>query len=148
MSADPRPNLGGLFNGSTPPERSSSISGAIGPRFLKQIPVEQPAGEVPTEPALSAGIAPPEESASATDAGTATATEQPDRRHPLSSMDPATVMSADDCVDAALAGLDMGEQVTFPSVEDAQLWKNFEDAAARLFQGAMRGQPASRYLAD
>jgi uncharacterized protein len=67
---------------------------------------------------------------------------------PLSSMDPATVMSADDCVDAALAGLDMGEQVTFPSVEDAQLWKNFEDAAARLFQGAMRGQPASRYLAD
>jgi hypothetical protein len=55
------------------------------------------------------------------------------------------VLNAEDCVDAALAGLDPGEQVTFPSVEDPQLWKNVEDAAAKLFQGAMRGKPASRY---
>ena len=66
---------------------------------------------------------------------------------PLSSLDPQVVMNAEDCVDAALAGLDMGEQVTFPSVEDAQLWRNFEDAAAKLFQGSMRSKPASRYLA-
>jgi hypothetical protein len=66
---------------------------------------------------------------------------------PLSTMDPQVVMNAEDCVDAALAGLDLGEQVTFPSVEDPQLWKNFEDAAAQLFQGAMRGKPASRYRA-
>jgi short-subunit dehydrogenase len=36
--------------------------------------------------------------------------------------DPATVMSVEDCVDAALAGLDKGETVTLPSVEDANLW--------------------------
>jgi len=65
----------------------------------------------------------------------------------LNAMDPRIVMTAEDCVDAALAGLDLGEQVTFPSVEDAQLWKNFEEAAARLMQGAMSGKPASRYLA-
>jgi hypothetical protein len=27
------------------------------------------------------------------------------------------------------------------------LWKNFEEAAAKLMQGAMRGKPASRYQA-
>jgi hypothetical protein len=88
MSADPRPNLGGLFNGSTPPERSSSISGAFGPRFLKQLPVEQPAGEVPPEPAPSANIVPSEESA--TDAGTETAAGQ--RWQGLSSMDPNRIV--------------------------------------------------------
>lgn len=63
----------------------------------------------------------------------------------LNAMDPRIVMTAEDCVDAALAGLDLGEQVTFPSVEDAQLWKNFEEAATKLFLGAMSGKPASRY---
>ena len=65
----------------------------------------------------------------------------------LNAMDPRIVMTAEDCVDAALAGLDLGERVTFPSVEDAQLWKNFEEAAAKLMQGAMSGKPASRYQA-
>lgn len=65
----------------------------------------------------------------------------------LNAMDPRIVMTAEDCVDAALAGLDLGERVTFPSVEDAQLWKNFEEAAAKLMQGAMSGRPASRYQA-
>ena len=32
MTANARPNLGGLFSGTTPPERSSSIAGALGPR--------------------------------------------------------------------------------------------------------------------
>jgi short-subunit dehydrogenase len=66
---------------------------------------------------------------------------------PLSSLDSAMVMDAEACVAAALAGLDLGEEVTFPSVEDAQLWKNFEEAAARLFAGARSNKPASRYLA-
>jgi len=65
----------------------------------------------------------------------------------LNAMDPRIVMTAEDCVDAAMAGLDLGEQVTFPSVEDAQLWKNFEEAATKLMQAAMRGTPASRYQA-
>jgi uncharacterized protein len=34
---------------------------------------------------------------------------------PLSSLNPATVMSVADCVDAALAGLDKGETITLPS---------------------------------
>lgn len=64
---------------------------------------------------------------------------------PLSSLDSRIVMDADACVDAALAGLDLGEAVTFPSLEDAQLWHDFEAAAARLFGGALSGTPASRY---
>lgn len=64
---------------------------------------------------------------------------------PLSSLDSRIVMQAEDCVDAALAGLDLGEAVTFPSVEDARLWQDFEAAAGRLFKGAMSGKPASRY---
>jgi short-subunit dehydrogenase len=63
----------------------------------------------------------------------------------LKEMDPRIVMTAEDCVDAALAGLDQGEQVTFPSVENAQLWKNVEEALGKLFVGGMSGKPASRY---
>jgi len=36
-------------------------------------------------------------------------------------IDQTTVMTAEDCVDAALAGLDQGEAVTLPSVEDSTL---------------------------
>ena len=64
---------------------------------------------------------------------------------PLTQLDPATVMAAEDCVDAALAGLDQGELVTLPSVEDQALWEQFDAARLALFAGAMRGKPASRY---
>jgi len=43
------------------------------------------------------------------------------------------VMTAENCVDAALSGLDLGESATLPSVEDYKLWLNFE--------GARRGLP-------
>jgi hypothetical protein len=43
-------------------------------------------------------------------------------------------MSAEECVDAALAGLDQGETVTLPSVEQANLWAEFE--AARITSAA------------
>lgn len=79
-------------------------------------------------------------------APSATATEIWDAAGiPLSSLDSRIVMGVEDCVDAALAGLDLGEQVTFPSLEDARLWQDFEAAAARLVQGAMSNRPASRY---
>jgi len=39
MSATARPNLGGLFNGSTPPDRSSSIVDPLGPRLITSSPV-------------------------------------------------------------------------------------------------------------
>jgi short-subunit dehydrogenase len=64
---------------------------------------------------------------------------------PLSQLDQATIMRAEDCVDAALAGLDQGELVTLPSVEDQALWEQFDAARLALFAGAMRGKPASRY---
>jgi short-subunit dehydrogenase len=38
------------------------------------------------------------------------------------------VMSADDMVDAALAGLDQGELVTLPSLQDGSEWTRFEAA--------------------
>ena len=64
---------------------------------------------------------------------------------PLAQLDQATIMRAEDCVDAALAGLDQGELVTLPSVEDQELWERFDAARLALFAGAMRGKPASRY---
>src|SRR5580692_7517241 len=42
-------------------------------------------------------------------------------------------MTAENCVDAALSGLDLGESATLPSVEDYKLWLSFE--------GARRGLP-------
>ena len=64
---------------------------------------------------------------------------------PLALLDQATIMRAEDCVDAALAGLDQGELVTLPSVEDQELWERFDAARLALFAGAMHGKPASRY---
>ena len=64
----------------------------------------------------------------------------------LSSLDPATVMSATDLVDAALAGLAQGDWVTLPSVEDPQLWQAFEQHREALFKASQTGQPASRYV--
>ncbi len=64
----------------------------------------------------------------------------------LSTLDPATVMSTEDCVDAALRGLDNGELITLPSLHDASLLHNYETASAALFDASfVTGQPASRY---
>jgi short-subunit dehydrogenase len=64
---------------------------------------------------------------------------------PLSSLNQETVMSAEDCVDAALAGLDQGESGTLPSVEDYNLWAQFEEIRKRLYSASQTGRPASRY---
>jgi short-subunit dehydrogenase len=63
----------------------------------------------------------------------------------VKNLDPATVMSAEDCVDAALEGLDKGETVTLPSVEDTSLWANFDAARIKMFQASQTGKTASRY---
>jgi short-subunit dehydrogenase len=63
----------------------------------------------------------------------------------LNILDPATIMTAEDCVDAALAGLDRRETVTLPSVEDPKLWAAFDDARLKLFAASQTGKPASRY---
>jgi short-subunit dehydrogenase len=64
---------------------------------------------------------------------------------PLSSLNAETVMRAEDCVDAALAGLDAGERVTLPSVEDASALSAFDGARMTLLGAAQRKTPASRY---
>ena len=64
---------------------------------------------------------------------------------PLASMDQTFVMTAENCVDAALSGLDQGESATFPSVEDYKLWLNFEESRRHLFAATQTGKPASRY---
>jgi hypothetical protein len=49
------------------------------------------------------------------------------------------------CVDAALSGLDHGELVTLPSVEDFHLWNEFDTAGQKLFTALGSSRPASRY---
>jgi short-subunit dehydrogenase len=66
---------------------------------------------------------------------------------PLSVMPRETVMSAEDLVDAALAGFDQGEAVTWPSVGDAGLWDTFDSARSALFAATRTGTPAARYKA-
>jgi short-subunit dehydrogenase len=55
------------------------------------------------------------------------------------------VMSAEDLVDAALAGLDQGELVTLPSVPDMADWDRFEAARLALSQNLSRDHVADRY---
>lgn len=65
---------------------------------------------------------------------------------PLAALAPATVMSTEDMVDASLAALDQGEEVTLPSVADAGLIEHFEAARMALFGAAQTSQPAPRLL--
>ena len=55
------------------------------------------------------------------------------------------VMSAEDAVDAALAGLDHGERVTIPGLQDDEEWKRFEAARRALSDKLSSAQPAPRY---
>ena len=55
------------------------------------------------------------------------------------------VMSAEDMVDAALAGFDSGEFATVPSLPDAEDWKAFESARLALGPNLSRAKPAARY---
>jgi short-subunit dehydrogenase len=55
---------------------------------------------------------------------------------PLHRLPAAIVMSADDMVDAALAGLDQGEVVTIPSLADKADWDLYE-AARRAMSGKL-----------
>src|ERR1700720_417605 len=64
---------------------------------------------------------------------------------PVHNLPTAIVMSAEDMVDAALAGLDQGETVTIPSLPDKAEWEGF-DAARRAMSGKLSSSvPAGRY---
>jgi short-subunit dehydrogenase len=58
-----------------------------------------------------------------------------------------TVMSTEDMVDAALAGLDQGEVVTAPPLQDGDEWTRFEAARRALGQKFGNSAPAPRYRA-
>jgi short-subunit dehydrogenase len=66
---------------------------------------------------------------------------------PLSALDQDTVMSAENLVDAALAGLDKGEAITWPTVADASLWDKYDAARSTLFAATQTNKPAARYNA-
>lgn len=55
------------------------------------------------------------------------------------------VMSAEDLVDAALAGLDLGELITIPSLPEAADWAAAEAAVRQLVPNLSLSRPAARY---
>jgi short-subunit dehydrogenase len=64
---------------------------------------------------------------------------------PWQQLPPEIVISAEDMVDAALAGLDQGELVTLPSLQDGEEWTRFEAARRALSQRLSTSRPAPRY---
>jgi short-subunit dehydrogenase len=64
---------------------------------------------------------------------------------PVSNLPAAMVMTADDMVDASLAGLDHGEIVTIPSLPDKAEWDSFEAARKAMSGRLSTTTPAARY---
>jgi uncharacterized protein len=76
----------------------------------------------------------------------ATATEFWDLSgRPLHQLPTGIVMSADDMVDAALAGLDQGEVATIPALADKADWDRYETARRAMFGRLSSAVPAPRY---
>ncbi len=63
----------------------------------------------------------------------------------VEALPPGILMTADEMVDAALAGLDQGETVTVPSLPDAADWERFEMARRALGPNLSREKAAERY---
>jgi uncharacterized protein len=64
---------------------------------------------------------------------------------PVHNLPTGIVMSAEDMVDAALAGLDQGEIVTIPSLPDKAEWDGFEAARRAMSTRLSSSAPARRY---
>ncbi|MDB6008923.1 MAG: family oxidoreductase [Gammaproteobacteria bacterium] len=64
---------------------------------------------------------------------------------PVQHLPPQIVMSGDDLVDSALAGFDLGEFATVPSLPESDDWNAFEQARLALRPNLSRVKPASRY---
>jgi hypothetical protein len=56
-------------------------------------------------------------------------------------------MTTEDMVDAALSGLDQGELVTLPGLQDGEEWPRFEAARRELSTHLGASAPAPRYRA-
>ncbi|WP_020654367.1 SDR family NAD(P)-dependent oxidoreductase [Massilia niastensis] len=76
----------------------------------------------------------------------ATATEFWDHAGlPVAHLPQEIVMHVDDLVDAALAGLDLGEVITIPALPERADWDRFEAARLALGPNLSRSTPAPRY---
>jgi short-subunit dehydrogenase len=64
---------------------------------------------------------------------------------PVSNLPTEIVMAAPDLVDAALAGLDQGETVTIPSLEDKSEWDAYDGSRRAMAGKLSRTKPATRY---
>jgi uncharacterized protein len=64
---------------------------------------------------------------------------------PVHNLPTGIVMSAENMVDAALAGLDQGETVTIPSLPDKAEWDRFEAARRAMSSRLSSAVPARRY---
>jgi uncharacterized protein len=64
---------------------------------------------------------------------------------PFENLPEQMVMSAEDLVDAALAGFDLGEFATLPSLPDAAQWTAFDAARVALRPSLSLKVPAQRY---
>jgi short-subunit dehydrogenase len=64
---------------------------------------------------------------------------------PVQNLPAAWVMSAEDMVDAALAGLEQGEVVTIPALPDKAEWDAFEAARWSMSGRLSNAVPAARY---
>lgn len=56
------------------------------------------------------------------------------------------VMSTEDMVDASLAGLDAGEKVTIPALQEGSDWDNWEAERRAISTRLSAAQPAPRYV--
>jgi len=66
---------------------------------------------------------------------------------PVAHLPQAIVMTTEDMVDAALAGLAQGELVTIPSLPEQKDWAAYEAARQALMPNLSRSEPAARYKA-
>src|ERR1700761_1617767 len=64
---------------------------------------------------------------------------------PVEDLPSEIVMSAEDMVDASLAGLDQQELITIPALPDVADWEKYEAARKALGPNLSRQKPAARY---
>jgi hypothetical protein len=67
---------------------------------------------------------------------------------PASVVPPERIMEPEDLVEAALLGLDRGEVVTAPTIDDEAAWQAYEAARRALGLHLAAGKPAARYRAS
>ncbi|WP_426440596.1 SDR family NAD(P)-dependent oxidoreductase [Bradyrhizobium genosp. P] len=67
---------------------------------------------------------------------------------PASVVPPERIMEPEDLVEAALMGLDRGEVVTAPTIDDEAAWQAYEAARRALGSHFAAGKPAARYRAS